>query len=356
MLNLCRLSLLNLAFAATLLVSYANASSADDPLFANDSVLNVTLDAPLRAMAKDRSDEPEYRTGTFGFVDADGVARDVDIKVRPRGKSRRDRTVCAFPPLRLNFKAKQVKGTQFENQNILKLVTHCKSSEKFQNYVLKEYLTYRMFNLLTDNSFRVRLLKITYTDSEKSAKPYERYGFVIEHKKRLAARLGTEAVEPVSIQASELVPHQASVGELFQFLISNTDYSFIAAPPGDTCCHNAILLEGPQENYLPVPYDFDRTGLVSPPNALPDENLGQRSVRERLYRGFCRAPEYLSEAIAQTVELRSQFEALFNEQVDLSKRERDKALKYLAGYYRTIEDPSRRDRALKCRGQLSTSP
>lgn len=350
--NFCRLSLLTVTLAAALSAVDTNASSAGDPLFSTDSVLSVTLDAPLRDMARDRSDEPEYRPGTFSFVDADGVARQVDIQVRPRGKSRRERTVCTFPPLRLNFKPKQLEGTVFENQNILKLVTHCKSSANFQKYVLKEYLAYRMFNLLSDSSFRVRLLKVTYTDSERDAKPYERFGFVIEHKKRLAARLGMEAVEPVSIESSALEPHQASVAELFQFLISNTDYSFIAAPPGDNCCHNAILLQGPQGSYLPVPYDFDRTGLVSPPNALPDEGLGQRSVRERLYRGFCRPPEYLNESIAQTLALRPQFEALFTEQTDLADSDRRKALKYLDGYYQMVEDPSRRERALKCRGQL----
>jgi hypothetical protein len=357
MLKFCRLNLLTSTLAAVFSVSAVNASeskasSEADPLFSTDSVLNITIDAPLRDMARDRSDEPEYRPGTLRFVDADGVTQQVEIKVRPRGKSRRDRTVCSFPPLRLNFKAKQLEGTVFENQNILKLVTHCKSSEKFQNYVLKEYLSYRMFNLLSDTSFRVRLLKVTYTDSERDAKPYERFGFVIEHKKRLAARLGAEAVEPVSIESSELEPHQASVAELFQYLISNTDYSFIAAPPGDTCCHNSILLQGPQGSFLPVPYDFDRTGLVSPPNALPDENLGQRTVRERLYRGFCRPPEYLNEAIAQTIAMRTQFEALFSEQIGLADGERRKALKYLDSYYKTVEDPSRRERALKCRGLM----
>ena len=357
MLNFSQLILITGALAAVLCVGAANAAepnagSIADPLFSTDSVLSVTLDAPLRDMAKDRSDEPEYRSGTFSFAGADGVVQQVDIQVRPRGKSRRDRAVCSFPPLRLNFKPKQLEGTVFENQNILKLVTHCKSSERFQNYVLKEYLTYRMFNLLSDTSFRVRLLKVTYTDSVKSAKPYERFGFVIEHKKRLAARLGTEAVEPVSISSAELEPHQASLAELFQFLISNTDYSFIAAPPGDTCCHNSILLKGPQDSFLPVPYDFDRTGMVNPPNALPDEGLGQRNVRERLYRGFCRPPQYLDEAVAQSVAKRAQFEALFTEQADLSDSERRKALKYLDIYYRMIDDPSRRERALKCRGQM----
>jgi len=333
------------------LVAPAFASETVDPLFTGDAPLEVTLTAPLRKMSRDKDEEPEYSDGTLAYIDASGEERVLDLQVRPRGKSRRDRRVCAFPPLRLNFETKQLDDTVFANQNVLKLVTHCKSSPAFQRYVLKEYLAYRIFNLLSDASFKVRLLKVTYVDSERNAKPVERYGFLIEHKKRLAARLGTEAVEPVRIRASELEPAQASIAELYQYLVSNTDYSFIAAPPGDTCCHNAILLRGPDESYLPVPYDLDRTGIVDPPNALPDENLGQRTVRDRLYRGFCRDSQYLSDAIAKTVEVRPQIEALFDEQPDLTPGDRKKAASYLASFYRTVEDPESRERRLKCRGK-----
>jgi hypothetical protein len=334
------------------LVAPSFASEAVDPLFADDVLLEVTLTAPLRKMSRDKADEPDYSDGTLAYVDADGQERVLDLQVRPRGKSRRDRQVCAFPPLRLNFKKKQLEDTVFVNQNVLKLVTHCKSSPAFQRYVLKEYLAYRIFNLLSDASFKVRLLKVTYIDSERNAKPLERYGFLIEHKKRLAARLGTETADPVRIDSAELEPVQASIAELYQYLVSNTDYSFIAAPPGDTCCHNAILLKGPDGSYLPVPYDLDRTGLVDPPNALPDENLGQRSVRDRLYRGFCRDPQYLSDAIAKTLEMRPEIEALFADQPDLTPGDRKKAAKYLAAFYRTVEDPESTERRLKCRGKL----
>lgn len=338
------------------LVFPASASEPVDSLFAEDALLEVTLTAPLRKMSRDKADEPEYSDGTLAYIDKSGEERVLDLQVRPRGKSRRDRRVCTFPPLRLNFKEEQVADTVFVNQNILKLVTHCKSSPAFQRYVLKEYLAYRIFNLLSDASFKVRLLKVTYVDSERNAKPVERYGFLIEHKKRLAARLGTEAVDPVRISASELEPVQASIAELYQYLVSNTDFSFIAAPPGDTCCHNAILLKGPDENYLPVPYDLDRTGIVDPPNALPDKNLGQRTVRDRLYRGFCRDSQYLSDAIAKTVEMRPQIEALFDDQPDLTPGDRKKAASYLASFYRTVEDPESRERRLKCRGKPPASP
>jgi len=347
-------------------IPLAAAQSTPDPLFADTATLAVTLTAPLRQMSRDRSDEPEYLPGTFSYVDSAGAERSFDIRVRPRGKSRREREVCRFPPLRLNFEKKQVRDTLFDHQNVLKLVTHCRSSKSFQDFVLREYLAYRMLNLLTDVSFKVRLLKVTYLDSQRNSKPYERYGFFIEHKKRLADRLGLAVAEPVSISTDQLAPEQASIAELFQFLISNTDFSFIAAPPGEICCHNAILLRDdtppamPGDDFaatvtgafLPVPYDFDRSGMVDPPNALPDENLGQKSVRDRLYRGFCRGGQYQAQAIEKTVTMRSEFEALINDQVDLGNGDRKEMLRFLEAYYRILERPSMRERMLKCRPPL----
>jgi hypothetical protein len=325
---------------------------APDPLFAQEAVLAVTLTAPLDAMAKDRNPDPEYLPGTLSYQDAQGRNVQLDMKVRPRGNSRRERRVCTFPPLRLNFQKKQVKDTLFAGQNALKLVTHCRWTEKFQQYVLKEYLAYRMLNVLTDASFRVRLLQITYVDSERDSKPYQRYGFFIEHKNRLAERLNTEVAEPVAISPQQLDPAQASIASLFQFMISNTDYSFIAAPPDETCCHNAILLKGPEASFLPVPYDFDRSGLVDPPNGLPDENLGQKNLRDRLYRGFCRPEPYLSQSLEETRSRRSQLEGLAAQQQDLTDRTRRDVLKYLASFYRIIDDARLRERNLKCRNPL----
>lgn len=324
--------------------------SGPDPLFADESVLKITLTGPFRSMSRDRSPEPEYSSGTLSYVDAAGAARQFDIRLRPRGNSRRDRNVCTFPPLRLNFEKKAMKDTLFDEQNVLKLVTHCRHNENFQEYLLKEYLAYRIFNLLSDASFKVRLLKVTYVDSERDRDGFERYGFFIEHKDRLAARLGTEVVEPDRITTDELDPGQASIAELFQFLISNTDYSFIAGPVGETCCHNAVLLAGEGGSYLPVPYDLDRSGLVNPPNGEPAEELGQRNLRDRLYRGFCRDPKYLQAALETTREERGPIEALFESQPDLSKRDSDDAVRFIESYYDIIDNERRRDRALKCRG------
>ena len=345
--QVCRAALL----AGLLLPApWGGAAGKADPLFQSDDVLPVTLQGPLQRISRDRREDPPAEDGQLIYEDAPGRRVVLDVGLTPRGKSRRDREVCTFPPLWLRFEREQVKDTLFEKQKRLKLVTYCRSPKSFQDYVIKEYLVYRIFNQLSDASFRVRLLKIAFDDSESKREPMLRYGFLIEHKKRLAKRLGRKVVEPAErIAAGALDPGQAAIAELFQFMVSNTDFSFIAPPVDDACCHNTVLFDGGNGRYLPVPYDFDRTGLVNPPNGVPSEGLGQRSLRDRVYRGFCRDPKYLDDAIRKTLDARQRIENLVRDQVALSERARKGALDYLAGYYAIITNPARRERALRCR-------
>ncbi len=325
-------------------------AAAGDPLFASQEVLDVVLEGPLRTLARDRAEDPAERGGTLTYTGAQGRTVVLDVALAPRGKSRRDREVCTFPPLWVRFRKDQVKGTLFAGQKKLKLVTYCRSPRSFQQYVIKEYLAYRIFNRLSDASFRVRLARIAYREAGSKGKPLVRYGFFIEHKRRLGKRLGLPVAKVRErIPAASLVPEQAAIAELFQFMVSNTDFSFIAPPVDDDCCHNTVLFRAGEGRYLPVPYDFDRTGLVNPPNGLPAEGLGQRTFRDRVYRGLCRDPAYLQAAVARTLAARGAIEDLVRRQVGLSDRARQGVLDYLAGYYRVVQNPAHRARALRCR-------
>ena len=64
------------------------------------------------------------------------------------------------PPLFVSFGDETARGTLFEGQTMLPLTTHCRDSSSYEQYVLKEYLAYRIYNLLTDKSLRVRLARV----------------------------------------------------------------------------------------------------------------------------------------------------------------------------------------------------
>jgi hypothetical protein len=342
-----------LVLMSALLLSAFYAWADADPLFEGLAPLTVEISAPFRTMTRDRSDEPEYSEGVLSLVDADGAASSkFDIKVRPRGGARRDPRVCRFPPLRVNFRKDEVAGTLFAGQDKLKLVTHCRRGERYQQYLIKEYLVYRMLNVLTDVSFRVRPLTVRYLDSERASSSEEaHFAFFIEDEGRLAHRVGLEVADVVEVPRDRLAPLHTSLMDHFQFMIGNTDYAFIAGPAGENCCHNAILLQDADGRYLPIPYDFDMTGFVDSPHALVDERLPISDVKTRLYRGICRGSAPRDAAVARFREVRQAILDVVRQADGLGDRERREALQYLEGFYEVLDDPPAYEQAvvLRCR-------
>jgi hypothetical protein len=149
--------------AGIFIVCEVSAAAPVDPLFREHDVLEMTITAPIGTILRERSTE-KYEPGKVSIIGPDGSASEFDVRVRARGNFRREN--CRHPPAWLNFKRSDVAGTLFENQNKLKLVVHCDRSPLYDQLVLREYLAYRIFNELTDNSFRVRLLRVSYVDSE----------------------------------------------------------------------------------------------------------------------------------------------------------------------------------------------
>jgi len=323
------------------------------PLFASEEPLELAIAGPLTSVIRDNSEEPEYREAMLRFAGDAGIEHELAIKLRPRGLSRRDRNACSFPPLRLNFAKKTVAGTVFEGQDKLKLVTHCKDrSRRHEQFVLQEYLIYRIFNALTENSFRVRLVNIEYTDTDSKRKPVRAPGFLIEHKSELARRRGFEDVEIERIRAAELEPSATALLGVFQYLVGNTDWEALAGPAGDECCHNVVPFRDTGGRYVPVPYDFDSTGVIDPPYAAPHESLKIKSVRTRLYRGYCQPAPHLDAALELVAGRQETIYALFRAQAGLDRKTAERSLDYFDDFFEILDDPRKLDREIRrnCRG------
>ena len=326
------------AGALALSAAYGQEAGGPDRLFLDDHVLDVQIVAPIESLVKERSTE-DYVAGKLSYSDDGGDLVELDIGVRTRGRFRRKPETCQFPPLRLNFKKSQVKGTLFAKQNKLKLVTHCKTgSYVLEQAVLSEYLAYRILNVLTDKSFNARLARVRYSDT-LSGETFEGLGILIEHKNRLGKRLGRPPVSIEKTSVSSLDPDHLNLTSVFQYLIGNTDFSPIAGAPGTECCHNYTLFGEEAGPYYSIPYDFDMSGLVSAPYANPNPKLRLDSVRERLYRGRCVNNELLPNTFEQFHAARESIEELIRSQPELSRRTRDDALRYVKGFYKTISKP-----------------
>lgn len=314
-----------------------------DPLFLNDEILEARIIAPFTSIMKNRDSEEDV-AGAFQYVDKSGETIEFDVGIQTRGRFRHNKEVCFFAPVRLNFKKSATKDTLFDKQDKLKLVTHCrKLPKRYQQTVVAEYIAYRILNLLTDYSFRVRLLRVTYVDTDKKSSEYESFAILIEDDERLAARTGLGIVDTDMVELSELRPDTTNLASVFHYFIGNTDFSPKSSSPNTRCCHNHRLFANEGELYYSVPYDFDQAGIVDAPHASPNPRFELKDVEERLYRGRCKFEGQLPESLALFRERREAIESLVQQQAEIAKRNRKVMLRYIDDFYETINDPDSLD-------------
>lgn len=329
-------SLLPCYLSVILLATLGDAEAAGQPagLFESDDVLELRLEANLREVFNDRRENRPDRPAKLIHYKTDGDSAVHNFEIKTRGYYRRLYLNCNIPPLRFDFKKKQVRNTLFEGQDKLKLVTHCRDKiESYEQNMLKEYLIYKAYNLLTDMSFRVRLVRITYVDTEGKHDTVTRYGFLIEDEEKLAERLGGRQLERGAITQEDTNRDLMALLAVFQFMIGNTDWSVLGF-------HNVkVYLVNPREPPLAVPYDFDWAGLVNTPYAVPHSHLHIRNVRQRLFMGHCRTEEEFEAVFDRFRAVENDLYALFRGFDLLGGRVAEDAVEYLEDFYGLIDNP-----------------
>jgi hypothetical protein len=338
---------LQMAFAGAIFsaLCWANPVRAADgpkPLFAGDEVLSLTLTGPVETMSREKGAKP-----VPGVLKVGGAAPEVlPVSLSVRGITRRKKEVCGFPPVRVEFTQKPGPASLFKGQKHLKLVTHCQRTEDYQQYLLLEYTAYRLYRALTPESFNVRLAKIDYNGKDGKGLNVK-FGFFIEDIDDVAKRNGQERLRGVGrISASQLDAAAAARYAVFQYMISNLDWAMTAGPAGTDCCHNARLLggegaTGTSTGLIPVPYDFDYSGLVNAPYAVPPEGIHVANVKVRRYRGFCAHNEEAKAFLAQLATRRESLMAVVNETPQLEERTRRNAANYLGEFFEEAGSPAK---------------
>ncbi len=308
------------------------------PLFASDDPVELTLIADFDALRRDHSGDPEERPARVVLATGDTLA----AQLRPRGDFRRDPAYCSFPPLRLNLKKGDTGGTVFAEQDKLKVVVPCHPErDGYEAYVLREYLLYRVYALMTEVSFRTRLARVTFTDAAGREEPFTRWAFLIESDEAMAARVGGQLLdipEGKNVRTSLLHPASATRVAVFQYMIGNTDWA-------DARVHNvAIVAVGGR--IVPVPYDFDFAGAVGAPYAAPASGTPIHTVQQRFYQGWC-WPGLDTEAVLQGFrDARPGVEELVRGMALLPEDARAQTLDYLGGFWDAIATADRARRRL----------
>jgi hypothetical protein len=308
------------------------AAQQPKPLFASSDPIHIVIQAPLSPLIRNRQSAAVI-SGTL--IDPSGQPLPITLSLR--GITRRSSDTCDFPPLRVTFAGHPPATSLFAGQSKLKLVTHCRNSASFQQYLLLEYSAYKMYNILTPHSFRVRLANVDYRD--ESGRPIiSRVGYFMEELKDVAHRNGMKASHaPSSIPLADLSPPDAARYALFEHMIANHDWSMRAGPAGKDCCHNAELMGplGPGTT-VPIPYDFDFSGFVGAPYATPPDQLHISSVRQRVYRGYCIHNAAVIAAARQMRDERPQLMAAITSTPGLEPQTAKRAISFLDSFFADI--------------------
>ena len=313
------------------------ASTASAPLFDDHGVIEFTLTTDFRLLKRDRGQESTDRPAEILLA---GAAEPVPLQVRTRGNFRLRRSTCSdMPPIRLNFAASTAEGTIFAEQDKVKLVTHCRGTDQYERNTLQEYLAYRIYNLLSDVSFKVRLARVTYVDTSGEDDPETKYAFMIEDEDALAERVGGMILDVPRVHPDDYDGQPSLVMALFQHLIGNTDWSEVGM-------HNVVLIRMDDGRHLPIPYDFDWSGMINARYAEPNETLGIRNVRQRLYRGFCRDGLDYESAFQQMLSIRDDITRVGQEIAAIDEEAWEDAIDYIDDYYEILESDRRREQLI----------
>lgn len=313
------------------------------PLFDHSELMVLKLRAPFRHLIKDRHGRSTYNAAELSYLDRDGHEVILPIQIRTRGKTRRRKDYCAFPPLRLRF-GTGATDTQFDGQRSLKLVTHCNNKDSYDQYVLQEYLAYRIYNQLTERAHRVRLAQVTYVESDGRVRT-TRYGILLEDWRSVAQRNHLVAAEvDGAVNIDKLSTTDANRVAVFQYMIGNGDWSVLWPEPHEDCCHNTKPLLAPDGTVVPLPYDFDFAGIVNTPYAVAKS--GSHNVRLRRYGGLCTTQPQLRAILPLFREKKEAIYALYANQPGVRPQRLRSTLKYLDGFYAVINDPGQVERRM----------
>lgn len=314
------------------LSSIAQAQVDSIKFFTDPDVPEISLTTDIGKLQIKENVET-YQPADISIRFADNTVISEKIKLYARGKSRR--VNCNLPPIMLDFHNST--SPKLYPLSRLKLVVGCANSSTDEQLLLKEYIIYKIYNLFDERSFRARLVKVNYSDSRGKMKAYSQYAFILEDVDDMAARNDCKASKKVAFAVDETDPALMNKVDIFEYMIGNTDWSVPAN-------HNIKMIypiKNEKAKMLPIPYDFDNSGLVNAYYAIPSEIIGTTAVTQRVYRGYTRT---LAE-VQKTLDIfRAKKESIFsiiNSFELLKPKTKKEMIDYLDDFYKVLNSESR---------------
>ena len=309
--------------------------------FESNDALKTTLKYDITSFIKNKT-KGEYIDAELQVFYDENNPVIKNIRIKARGNFRRGQ--CTFPPLFLNFKTDKPDNPMYSDVKKVKIVTHCSASKESEANVLREYLAYKLYNVITNRSFRVRLLDINYTDTGKKQKNYKAYGFAIEPAEIVVKRNNSVLVESPAITGRNLVQEDADRAAMFQYMISNTDWRIKSG-------HNTKFMKSMNDitdKLITLPYDFDFSGFVGASYTFPQEWSHTESIYDRDYLGYCRdKDEDYQNIIDLYISKEKEVMQTIADFKYLSEKDKEEVEKFTVGFYKEIKDSKDFIRKLK---------
>jgi hypothetical protein len=306
-----------------------NDTLPDFGLFTRDDVLEISLRFDITNYRRKKPKE-EYLDATLTYHISKTDSINKKVRIKSRGQFRNG--YCDFPPVFLNFKKTEFNMGDLKELEKMKMVTHCQSGN--EGYLFREYLCYKLFNVLTDTSFRVRLVKINYINTYKKSKPIRSFAFFIEPLDFLAKRVNAVPVEVLTLSQQNILPVMMDRMAIFNYMIGNTDWSV----PNQHNCKVLAEMKTDRSNLgMIVPYDFDYSGMVNASYAIPAEGLSIETVRQRIYTGTCRTEEEFRYAVKEFIAKKEYFYKVIREFPYLDERAKKDMITFLDEFYRLFD-------------------
>ncbi len=300
-------------------------------LYTSSVPLEFSVSGDLKTLAKDRHKDNKYQEMTVRHLLNDSIAITRIVRAKARGNFRKAR--CKYPPIRLNFSKTEFKIDQFKELEKMKMVVRCMDQAQYEQYLLTEYLAYKILNVLTPYSFKVRLIKLDVTDTGGKFKGGEAYAFILETHDEFEKRMGGEIIKRENLHPNLTNYDYSNLMAVFQYFIGNTDWSIVAG-------HNIKVFQSASGGKpYAIPYDFDHSGVVDASYAGPHEDLPITDVSQRLFRGFCRPLADFEKSFEVFKEKRSEIYAQLDAIPGINKGGIKRLTDYFDDFYKVIDDP-----------------
>ena len=326
-------NLICLALFGSLSMNLIAQKASVSPLFADQQTLSLKLTSSIKDIKK-KTNDSTYLPAHLYVKNASGGWDSIQIDLRARGIFRRKN--CYFTPIRIKVSKGNAKGTILEGNKNLKLVMPCQNSNDKNALVIKEFICYKMYEKITPYYFNTRMVNLEFNEQDgKKVKNHQLTAFLIEDDDLVASRHHAKVMGNLNLHPLRLNDTSSMKHDLFQYMIGNTDWS-------TTFLHNSKVMFQEPGRYIPLAYDFDMSGFVDPPYGQPNTQLELTSLKERLYRGFCRTNEGPLQSVRKYYLAKEPdiMQVLAQYEKDFSPREYNEMKKYTAEFFAILKSDS----------------